>query len=238
MGAAVSQQKLIEAHGQLLEDFVCAKSWDFDNPFWQELLSFPVPLTKLAPQELEVAALPYCEALGELDGSAAIQVQQVLHIALSLYSAVRNNHGTHNLQTLLEHLLQKLQVTLTPDLQHGFCVWFYPMKRAAGLPQRTSTDVCKQTVDTPEAAQAATNAIMFARIFLKYSIESLNADDLVALLDAPIRAAKAKAATSNGTGECSNQCIDQIEGLACRLQVFYEQSSIASSNLDSLLPCL
>ena len=47
----------------------------------------------------------------------------------------------------------------------------------------TSMFVCKQTVDTPEGAQAATNAVVFARIFLKYSIESLNADDLVALLD-------------------------------------------------------
>ena len=79
MGAAVSQQKLIEAQGQLLEDFVGAKSWEFNNPFWQELLSFPVPLTKLPPQGLEAAALPYCEALGELGGSAAIHVQQVLH---------------------------------------------------------------------------------------------------------------------------------------------------------------
>ena len=65
----------------------------------------------------------------------------------------------------------------------------------------TSMFVCKQMVDTPEGAQAATNAVVFARIFLKYSIESLNADDLVALLDAPIRAAKAKVATSNGTGK-------------------------------------
>ena len=56
---------------------------------------------------------------------------------------------------------------------------------------------------------------MFARIFLKYSIESLNADDLVALLDAPIRAAKAKAATSNGTGEQHSM---QINGFTCQFK--------------------
>jgi hypothetical protein len=42
------------------------------------------------------------------------------------------------------------------------------------------------------SAQQATNVTVFVRLFLKYLTESLNADDLVAFLDAPIRSARAQ----------------------------------------------
>ena len=66
MGAAASHHNFLDAHGSLLEAFVGTQPIrDEKNPFWQELLSFPVALTKLSPQELETFAMPYCERLGE-----------------------------------------------------------------------------------------------------------------------------------------------------------------------------
>lgn len=49
---------------------------------------------------------------------------------------------------------------------------------------------CLQELDTAPKAQQATDTLVFVRVFLKYLTESLNADDLVAFLDAPLRAAR------------------------------------------------
>ena len=73
-----------------------------------------------------------------------------------------------------------------------------------------------QDVNSPERAQQATNAVVFLRILLKYLTESLNADDLVAFLDAPQRAAAAAANTAkDGTGTSLYFSAPYIE-YACR----------------------
>lgn len=63
MGAGQSQFKPLANHTQLLDDFVGTKPLVGEG-YWQELLSFPVPLTKVSPFELEGMAMPFCEKLG------------------------------------------------------------------------------------------------------------------------------------------------------------------------------
>ena len=57
-----------------------------------------------------------------------------------------------------------------------------------------------QELDTAAKAQQATNTVVFVRVFLKYLTESLNADDLVAFLDAPQRAARIQANATDVPG--------------------------------------
>ena len=56
----------LSAHKQLLATFSGADRIESGNRFWNELLLFPVHLTKLPPAKLEAALTPYCEQLGEL----------------------------------------------------------------------------------------------------------------------------------------------------------------------------
>lgn len=55
-------------------------------------------------------------------------------------------------------------------------------------------------MDTAAKAEEAVSTVVFVRIFLKHLTESLNADDLVAFLDAPVRAARLHQDTSNVQG--------------------------------------
>ena len=64
MGLAASSQRLLADHAELLEEFCGEKSWALGDSFWQELLTFREPLTRLPPEEVEAAAEIYCYKLG------------------------------------------------------------------------------------------------------------------------------------------------------------------------------
>ena len=55
---------LIKNHTPLLEVLSGTQRREFGDSFWQELLTFPAPLTKYSPTGLEAALLPFCERLG------------------------------------------------------------------------------------------------------------------------------------------------------------------------------
>ena len=54
----------IAQHDALLADFASARSHEVGDPFWNELISFPVALSRLPPAELDAATTSYCEHLG------------------------------------------------------------------------------------------------------------------------------------------------------------------------------
>lgn len=56
---------VVVQHQQLLSEFVGTSTRDVTDPFWNRFLSFPVPLMRLPPSELEAATTSYCEQLGE-----------------------------------------------------------------------------------------------------------------------------------------------------------------------------
>ena len=53
----------IAQHDALLAEFASARAHELGDPFWNELLSFPVALTRLPPAELDAATTSYCEHL-------------------------------------------------------------------------------------------------------------------------------------------------------------------------------
>ena len=54
----------IAQHDALLSEFAGTRRHEVGETFWSELLTFPVPLTRLPPIELEAATTPYCERIG------------------------------------------------------------------------------------------------------------------------------------------------------------------------------
>jgi len=72
---------LVKNHTQLLEDFSGPHRREHGDSFWQELLTFPAPLTKFSPPELEAAVLPFCERLG---GSPSERCRWSNHLLTSL----------------------------------------------------------------------------------------------------------------------------------------------------------
>ena len=64
MGQGTSKAALA-AHEQLLKQFVGSVKTPSTDSFWVELLTFPVPLAKLAPVDVEAFIFPVCEDLGK-----------------------------------------------------------------------------------------------------------------------------------------------------------------------------
>eukprot|EP00958_Prasinococcus_capsulatus_P019870 scaffold2523_cov366-Prasinococcus_capsulatus_cf.AAC.6 len=63
MGQGTSKA-MLATHEQLLKQLVGVAKTGAAEPFWEELLTFPVPLCKLAPADVEAFVFPFCEDLG------------------------------------------------------------------------------------------------------------------------------------------------------------------------------
>ncbi|KAK9806635.1 hypothetical protein WJX73_002684 [Symbiochloris irregularis] len=85
-------QALLHAQRGLLDRACGEASVSQTDPLWDELLNFPTPITKLAPQEFAAAAAPFFEAL-----------------------AVHNSK-THNLQKFLWHICAEGNGHVQPSL--------------------------------------------------------------------------------------------------------------------------
>lgn len=57
-------QALFDAQKDLLSRACGEVSVSQTDSLWDELLTFPTPLTKLSPAEFAAAAAPFCEAIG------------------------------------------------------------------------------------------------------------------------------------------------------------------------------
>lgn len=55
---------VVAHHRPLLAEFAGTSTRDVADTFWNQLLSFPVPLMRLPPSELETATTTYFEQLG------------------------------------------------------------------------------------------------------------------------------------------------------------------------------
>jgi len=62
MGQGTSKA-MLATHEQLLKQLVGVAKTGAAEPFWEELLTFPVPLCKLAPADVEAFVFPFCEDL-------------------------------------------------------------------------------------------------------------------------------------------------------------------------------
>jgi hypothetical protein len=64
MGAAESTS-VLEDHQRLIERFTGKDAIPLDDAFWNELLAFPYPLSKLNPQDVDTATRQACAQLGK-----------------------------------------------------------------------------------------------------------------------------------------------------------------------------
>lgn len=84
MGAAESTN-VLGSYQELLSTFVGTDSVPYDSPFWNDLLSFPYPLSKLKPVDLDEATKGLCSDL------------------------IHNNYATSHFPKLLLHLVRSLE---------------------------------------------------------------------------------------------------------------------------------
>lgn len=60
---------MLEDHQRLIHRFTGKDAIPLDDAFWNELLAFPFPLSKLNPQEVDAATRQACAQLGEDHGA-------------------------------------------------------------------------------------------------------------------------------------------------------------------------
>jgi hypothetical protein len=73
MGAAESTS-VLEDHQRLIERFTGKDAIPLDDAFWNELLAFPYPLSKLNPQDVDTATRQACAQLGKTATSSFMSV--------------------------------------------------------------------------------------------------------------------------------------------------------------------
>lgn len=61
---------MLEDHQRLINRFTGKDAIPLDDAFWNELLAFPFPLSKLNPQEVDAATRQACAQLGEDHGAS------------------------------------------------------------------------------------------------------------------------------------------------------------------------
>ena len=164
MGNAVSQPVLRD-HLKLISDFAGDSKIDQDEPFWRQLLAFPVSLTQLPPSQVELQVTECCARLGRhrppLYWLVWLQMcDRDVPLGCTacglVCTAVSNNGRTQNFQTLLSKTLELVVSS---------------QKHAA-------------------KASAATNALFLVRVLFKHLSESLSAVQLTAFsTDIPYTAA-------------------------------------------------
>ncbi|EIE20753.1 hypothetical protein COCSUDRAFT_48393 [Coccomyxa subellipsoidea C-169] len=106
---------VVAQHQQLLSEFVGTSTRDVTDAFWNHLLSFPVPLMRLPPSELEAATTSYCEQLVQNNGTTHHFQKLVHHVMELLARAEKNRERAQQaanavcfLRILVKHLTENL----------------------------------------------------------------------------------------------------------------------------------
>ncbi len=85
---------LIHKHKPLLDIFVGTHAHDKSDGVWADLVTFPTPLTRLAPADLQASVTPFCDQLGALACPFPLStVYARLLLLVFSYQGVRNQNA-------------------------------------------------------------------------------------------------------------------------------------------------
>lgn len=90
---------LIHKHKPLLDIFVGTHAHDKSDGVWADLVTFPTPLTRLPPMDLQASVTPFCDQLGALARLYSLSAAQRAHtfqcLEAELYAAVMLEAHVH-----------------------------------------------------------------------------------------------------------------------------------------------